>query len=171
MKLEFQKCNQNNLKELTQISRETFITAFASQNNPEDFEYYINNAFSVETIDTELKNIASHFYFVYLKKELIGYFKLNEFDAQNELQEADGVELERIYVISKYQGKGLGAQILQKILDTAIKKQKQYIWLGVWEHNLDAIRFYEKHGFTKFDTHPYYVGKDKQTDWLMRKKL
>lgn len=171
MNLAFKQCNKSNLKELSQISRETFVTAFASQNNPEDFEYYIKNAFSLETLETELKNTDSHFYFVYLKKELIGYFKLNEFDAQNELQEMEGMELERIYVISKYQGKGLGAQILHKILEIVIKKQKQYIWLGVWEYNLDAIRFYEKHDFNKFDTHPYYIGKDKQTDWLMRKKL
>ena len=156
---------------LSQISRETFVTAFASQNNPKDFKHYINKAFSMDTINSELNNIASHFYFAYYKNNLIGYFKLNEFDAQNELQEAQGIELERIYVINKFQGKGLGGQILQNIFKLAIKKEKLYIWLGVWELNKEAIRFYQEKGFIKFGTHPYYIGNDKQTDWLMRKEL
>ena len=67
MKLEFQKCNQNDLKVLSQISKETFVTAFALQNNPKDFENYISKAFSIDTIDKELKDIASHFYFVYYR--------------------------------------------------------------------------------------------------------
>jgi ribosomal protein S18 acetylase RimI-like enzyme len=45
---------------------------------------------------------------------------------------------------------------------------KRYLWLGVWEHNRGAIRFYERHGFVKFGEHPYYVGNDCQTDWMMR---
>ena len=171
MKLEFQKCNQNDLKVLSQISKETFVTAFALQNNPKDFENYISKAFSIDTIDKELKNIASHFYFVYYKNNLIGYFKLNEFDAQNEFQELEGMELERIYIINKFQGKGIGGQILQNIFELAIKKEKLYIWLGVWELNKEAILFYQKNGFIKFGTHPYYIGNDKQTDWLMRKEL
>jgi len=63
---------------------------------------------------------------------------LNEFEAQNELQELKGLELERIYVINEYQGKGLGAQILQKVVEIAVKKKKEYIWLGVWEYNKEA---------------------------------
>jgi ribosomal protein S18 acetylase RimI-like enzyme len=45
---------------------------------------------------------------------------------------------------------------------------KDFVWLGVWEHNTAAIKFYQRHGFTKFGEHPYYVGNDKQMDWLMR---
>jgi len=171
MKLEFKKCKQNDLKALSQISKETFVAAFALQNNPEDFEHYIKNAFSLETIATELKNNASHFYFVYTNKARVGYFKLNEFDAQNEFQEPNGLELERIYVLKEYQAKGFGTQILHKIIEIATKKDKEYIWLGVWEYNKKAIRFYQKNGYLKFATHPYFIGKDKQTDWLMRKEL
>ena len=71
-------------------------------------------------------------------------------------------------MLKECQGKRLGQQLLQKAIQLASKANKQYIWLGVWEHNTDAIRFYQKHGFSKFGTHPYYVGKDKQTDWLLR---
>ena len=46
-----------------------------------------------------------------------------------------------------------------------------YVWLGVWEQNPRAIRFYEKNGFVPFDTHVFILGEDKQTDILMKKIL
>lgn len=48
---------------------------------------------------------------------------------------------------------------------------KKTVWLGVWEHNLRAINFYKKHGFSKFGEHLFLVGKDAQTDWLMKQSL
>lgn len=156
---------------LSNISRETFIDAFEKQNNPDDFQDYIKKAFSFSTLNDELHNAASHFFYIYMQEELIGYFKLNEFEAQTELKEKQGIELERIYIIKAYQGRSLGTKTLVKIMEMPSLKEKEYIWLGVWEHNVDAIRFYEKHGFIKFDSHPYYIGSDKQTDWLMRKEL
>jgi len=81
------------------------------------------------------------------------------------------MELERIYVLEEFQGRSYGAVILQKVKEVAISAQKQFIWLGVWEKNTRAIIFYERYGFKKFGTHPYYIGTDKQTDFLMRLDL
>lgn len=36
------------------------------------------------------------------------------------------------------------------------------------EHNIGAIRFYEKLGFEKFDSHIFVLGEDEQIDNLMR---
>jgi len=45
------------------------------------------------------------------------------------------------------------------------------VWLGVWEHNERAIAFYKKWGFTQFGEHTFMLGKDAQTDWLLKKEL
>jgi hypothetical protein len=39
---------------------------------------------------------------------------------------------------------------------------------GVWEKNVRAIQFYEKNGFKTFDTHHFMLGKDLQTDIMMK---
>jgi ribosomal protein S18 acetylase RimI-like enzyme len=41
------------------------------------------------------------------------------------------------------------------------------LWLGVWEHNPRAIRFYEKAGFHDVGSHHFQLGSDAQTDRLM----
>jgi len=171
MELRFQKCIKNQLNQLVEISRTTFVAAFLEENNSIDFNTYINKAFSIATISKEINNADSYFFFVYLEKELVGYFKLNEFMAQTDFKDVSGIELQRIYIKKEFQGKNIGSHILLRAIEIAAQKRKSYIWLGVWEYNLDAIRFYRRHGFTKFGTHPYYIGNDKQTDWVMKKEL
>ena len=171
MQLRFQKCALSDKELLIEISKTTFVDAFEKDNDPEDFKAYINVAFAKENILNQLKNQDVDFYFVFKNEELVGYIKLNENDAQTDIKSEKAIELERIYVLQQFQGKQIGKLMLHKAIKIASEKHKEYIWLGVWEKNLDAIRFYEKFGISKFDTHPYYIGKDKQIDWLMRYEL
>ncbi len=168
MQLQYKKCTLNNLDELVAISKNTFITAFEKDNNPEDFKAYIDVAFEKNHIKKQLENPDSSFYFVFKSGQCVGYFKLNENTAQTDIKLDETIELERIYVLQEFQGQQIGSCMLQEAIKMAFERGKKYIWLGVWEKNRAAIRFYQKYGFSKFDTHPYYIGKDKQTDWLMR---
>lgn len=168
MNLSFKICGINDLDMLIEISRKTFVVAFEKENNPDDFGNYINEAFSVESMRAELLNPNSTFYFAYLKDDLVGYFKLNVNDAQNEQFEKQSLELERIYVLSAFQGQQFGKQMLEKTIEIAMSKTMSFLWLGVWQENKAAVRFYERHGFKIFSEHPYFIGKDKQMDWLMK---
>ncbi|APQ17423.1 GNAT family N-acetyltransferase [Maribacter hydrothermalis] len=168
MELSFKLCSLSELAQLREISEQTFVTAFAKDNDPTDFKRYIEHAFALEKIKGELSNPNSDFYFVYANDEVVGYFKLNVQEAQSELKYDDSIELERIYVLQKHQGLGLGVQFLNHIKKLSQGRKKNMLWLGVWQENKRAIEFYERNGFQKFDTHPYFIGSDKQTDWLMR---
>lgn len=171
MKLHYHKCTPANLDQLVQISRNTFIDAFHSHNDPEDFEHYLTTAFHPSQLDSELRSSDTAFYFVSADDILAGYFKVNVGAAQSDIKDKNGLELERIYVIGQFQGRKIGQRMLEKVKELAQSLDKDYIWLGVWEENTRAIRFYEGLGFIKFGTHPYYIGKDKQTDWLMKLEL
>ncbi len=168
MVLEFKKCNRNDVKELAVVSKQTFCDAFEKDNNPIDFQTYVDKAFSQDQISAELANPSSSFYFVYRNRQLVGYYKLNTNNAQTDLKLTESLELERIYVLQGFQGNRIGEQMLSEIKTLAADAKKHFLWLGVWEKNVKAIQFYQRHGFYKFDTHPYYIGNDKQTDWMMR---
>lgn len=171
MDLDFRQCGATDIDQLLAISKTTFIKAFEKDNNPEDFNSYINVAFNKDVLLAQLANQNSFFYFVYLDTQVIGYVKLNTADAQTELKAADSMELERIYVLEAFQGHGYGLGILRKVKGIALRAHKRFIWLGVWEKNTRAIAFYERNGFKTFGTHPYFIGSDKQTDFLMRLAL
>ncbi len=169
MELRLQKCSFSDLEVLLQISKETFIDTFEKDNNPDDFQAYLDSAFTPQAFKAQLSNPASQFYFVYDEKTLVGYLKLNKTPAQTEVNDGNSIELERIYVLKQYQGKRIGQWMLKKAIQLS-QQQKgiRYIWLGVWEHNTKAIQFYQKNGFQKFGQHSFFIGKDEQMDWLMR---
>ncbi len=171
MSLSYRECESADLNTLVQISKNTFIEAFEKDNDPNDFRNYTQKAFSHDTLGSELANKDSFFYFVYDQDTLTGYFKLNRGTAQTDVYDPSGLEIERIYVLSSHQGKKIGSWMIHEIIAKANRLGKEFIWLGVWEHNREAIKFYQKHGFAKFGEHPYYIGADKQTDWLLRLEL
>ena len=71
-------------------------------------------------------------------------------------------------MLKAFQGRKIGWWMLEQVGELGSTMGKDYLWLGVWEKNKGAIGLYEKFGYRKFGSHPYYIGKDKQTDWLMR---
>jgi ribosomal protein S18 acetylase RimI-like enzyme len=83
----------------------------------------------------------------------------------------DPIELVRIYVDPRAIGTGLGARLMSASLDEAAAQGAQTIWLGVWEKNIRAIRFYERWGFTKVGEKTFVLGSDPQTDHVMARGL
>jgi ribosomal protein S18 acetylase RimI-like enzyme len=156
---------------LLDISRKTFLDAFAHVNNPEDIDAYASMAFSINRITDELTHPDSQFHFALIADEIVGYIKLNYSTAQTELQDSQSLEIERIYVVTEHQRKQIGNQMLDFAINKAITEGLKYIWLGVWEHNTQAIRFYERNGFKQFSSHKFMLGQDEQTDLLLRKDI
>ena len=101
-------------------------------------------------------------------ENVVAYMKLNFDKAQTEPGHHNTLELQRIYILKEFKGKHIGKQLIQKTIEIGKENNLDYIWLGVWEYNLDAIKFYEKQGFKKFDTHIFKLGDDEQTDYLMK---
>lgn len=165
------KANREDLKDLQSVSRTTFKESFGEQNTPEDMEKYLREKFSEEQLLLELDNPDSMFYIATLDGDVVGYLKLNTGKAQTELKDESGLEIERIYVLNKFIGKGIGKQLFNLTIDIARQKKSHFIWLGVWEKNERALTFYHKNGFVEFDKHIFVLGDDHQADILMKLEL
>ncbi len=171
MALRFIKCNQSHLSPLRQVCIQTFTEAFGKANSKVSLINYINRAFSEEQLLSEIENPESIFYLAMAQRQVIGYIKLNEGSAQNKQRGEMHAELERIYLKSEFQRMGFGKILLQKAIDVAKEKGKEFLWLGVWEKNENAISFYEQFGFKKNGTHTFDLGGDQQLDHLMELML
>lgn len=156
---------------IQKVGRETFYETFAAHNSEEQIQQYLRGSFSLEKLNRELSNANSQFFIAYEAEDPIGYLKINSGKAQTELQDEDSLEIERIYVKSSHHGKKVGQLLYDKALQVAVQTQKKYLWLGVWEKNLRAVRFYQKNGFIEFDQHIFRMGNDEQTDLMMKKNL
>lgn len=166
-----EKVDASQIALLQSIAIRTFNEAFAEQNTDDNIEQYISDTFNVEQIRCELFNTDSAFYFTKNGEDMIGYLKLNFGDAQTELKHQDAIEIERIYILNQFCGMGIGTILLEKSILIAEGRKAKYIWLGVWEENPRAIRFYQKNGFSEFGKHTFVLGDDEQTDIMMKLEL
>ncbi|WP_152657683.1 N-acetyltransferase [Oceanobacillus sp. CFH 90083] len=171
MTIKIEVCSQDDLQALQEISIETFQETFQEQNTPENMQAYLEGAYTLGKLQKEMAHKNSAFFFIYYKNQLAGYMKVNTDDAQSEEVGEDALEIERIYIRSGFQRKGLGKCLMDEAIEIAKEKKKEKIWLGVWEHNEQALLFYRKNGFVQTGSHSFFMGDDEQTDYIMMKTL
>ena len=168
MKPEFQVCTLADVEALKAVSLSTFLI-FKPYNKVENYDSYVNEAFSTEQLSREIQNPDSLFYFIKLENKVIGYFKLNKGKAQQEDFGEDSVELQRLYLEKEYRGRGYGDLMLEKSLEQAKEWKKKFVWLGVWDRNPRAVQFYQENGFEIFSAHNFPFGDELQRDLLLKK--
>ena len=171
MSLIIRPANAADAVPIATLSRQTFYDTFSVYNSQEDMDKFMNESFSIEKLVAEVDAAGNTFIVAVLENELVGYAKITESENPAALGKLDGIEISRIYAAKNVIGLGIGKALMEECLRTAISKNKQCIWLGVWEHNTRAISFYQKFGFEKFGEHAFVLGNDVQTDWLMKKNL
>ena len=169
--LEIRRVELADVNQLQKICRQTFFEAFSNVNTEEDIKKYLEEAFAIKKLTEEIKNEYSELYFGILNEVIIGYIKVNFGESQNELKDNNSLEIERIYILRDFQGKNVGQSLYEKALSIAQQKQCDFLWLGVWEHNPRAIKFYQRNGFVEFDKHIFMLGNDEQTDIMMKLQL
>lgn len=154
---------------IADISRTTFYETFAAQNTKEDMDKFLAEQFTTKDLVAEVGVAGNNFLLAYFNNAIAGYVFLQENNLS--ANEQNTLEIKRIYVLKNYIGKGIGKALMQASINLAKDKNKQIIWLGVWEQNRHAIDFYTAWGFKKFDEHDFILGNDVQRDWLMKKQL
>ena len=169
--IEITRVTPAEIKLLQTISQQTFSETFSAANSSEDMQKYLAGAFSVEKLTAELNDKNTEFYFARLHNQVIGYLKINTGASQTELHDENALEIERIYVVKSFQSMGIGKILLDKAIEVALHKKKEYIWLGVWEKNEKALAFYKKNDFVIISEHSFFMGDDEQLDYIMKKDL
>ncbi|MGJ1431538.1 N-acetyltransferase family protein [Sphingobacterium spiritivorum] len=165
------KVTLSDIDQLQQIGKRTFSETFSTENSEENMLKYLDEGFASDKLNAELQDPDSAFYFAVFNSEVIGYLKLNWGQSQTELKDDKAIEIERIYVLKEFHGQKVGQLLYDKAIQVAQENNASYVWLGVWEENPRAIRFYKKNGFVEFDKHIFRLGDEEQTDIMMKLQL
>ena len=165
--ISFETCSIQELPVLQTLCITTFYAAYHNKNKPQNMQKYLSSAFNTDRLTKELSNPNTQIIFLKKDKEVLGYFKINENEAQTDFQTANSLELERIYILPELQGNNYGKIMLEETIRIAKSKGKSKIWLGVWENNPNAVRFYERNGFTVTGEHGFMFVDKVQVNLIM----
>ena len=160
-------------KLLTDLAYTTFWDAFAHhpKNAPDDLNHYMRQAFNQDQITAELADPKNIFLIAEIGDEVAGYSKIIIDNIEPGITAERPVELSRLYSHQKHLGQGGGQTLMDACFERARAEDRDVMWLGVWEYNPRAQRFYEKNGFRVVGSHVFVLGKDPQTDLLMQREL
>jgi diamine N-acetyltransferase len=151
---------------LSKISEQTFFETFAHTCTKADMDGFLKETYEVKKIENELANPNDFYFFAEMEGKPVGYLRFMHCDDDYLFtQQKKAIELIRIYVLKEYYGKGIAQQLMNIIFDYSKKENYEVIFLGVWEHNERAKKFYEKFGFKNTGhTHDFPIGSTPQTD-------
>lgn len=161
------------LDELVALEHITWVNNFREHYTAEDFAAYMQAHKTPEAIAQKLERPRTQCWLALEDGAAVGFLTLNlhkQPDHGGPLP-IPVMEIEQIYVHPAIKGKGIGAQLFQQAYSIAKANDVRTLWLGVFEYNELAQKFYIKEGFEKFATHIFYVGTQADTDWLMKKEL
>lgn len=161
----------NEAELLTNLSVTTFRDAFTAGNMQEDMDKYIADEMNLDKLTEELDDKENIFFIAWHNALPIGYAKLRAAKVPQEPGSNNAIELERLYVLQSYQSKKYGDAIMNHCIKHAKSRNYDIMWLGVWEHNHGAKKFYRTYGFELFGVHIFMLGNDPQRDVLMKKAL
>ena len=171
MGINIRSINVNDVPALSVIARRTFYDTFTGTCTADDMQGFLDQYYSETQLGKELLDEEMFFFFAESDGVPVGYLQFKE-DYKNfpEIKKWKALELKRIYVLSEFQGKGIAQKLMDFFLAFAAEKKYEAVWLGVWEHNVRAQKFYEKYGFVDSGyTHDFPIGNTPQTDkWLWK---
>lgn len=171
MSLNIRLANVSDTNLIASLGATTFYEAYFRQDQPKHLGDYIAEAFSPKQIKCELEHPHSIFFVAELDGKAIGYAKLRQEKVESSIKYEPSIELQRIYLLEAFWGKNLGSLILHRCCLTAAENAYKSIWLGVWEHNPRAQKFYEKHGFMHVGDQKFLYGGHEETNFVYEKPL
>jgi diamine N-acetyltransferase len=155
---------------LAQLAEKTFRKTFEAQNTPENVNAHCQSAYGEAIQALELQQPGLEIFVAEQDSELIAYAYLRD-NSNSSVDAERPLEIQRFYVDSSWHGQGVAQSLMQTLLERARTRGADALWLGVWEHNPRAKRFYKKYGFLEVGSHVFPVGDDPQRDLILTRAL
>ncbi len=156
---------------LSAFASAAFISTFGPDNDPADMNIYLSGAFSDERQAAEIAAPDCVCLLVESASQIVGYAMLRIGASSIHVPDASSLEIQRLYVDASCHGQGVASRLMNECFEVARAHQATAVWLGVWERNARAIRFYSKHGFTDVGSQQFQLGSDLQTDRVMSRPM
>jgi diamine N-acetyltransferase len=135
---------KNDFQNLTALAIQVWMHTYATDGVRDKISKYVLNQFTPEYFEGIYKSKNQDLFLAIVDDHLVGFITI-DLDSRCNIDDFQGYEVVTLYVQEYFQGKGVGTQLL----DTVIEKHGSKLWLSTWVHNNNAIIFYENFGFKK----------------------
>ncbi|MGN6525138.1 MAG: GNAT family N-acetyltransferase [Burkholderiaceae bacterium] len=156
---------------LGELGARTFRETYASISDPAEVDEYAATHFTAAKVAGWLATPASVTLLATLDGAPAGYAHVRRGTPAACVPDRGAAELSRLYLLASAQGRGAGAALMRRALAEAAALGARTLWLGVYDRNVKAVRFYEAWGFAQVGTHAFEFGGRVYADPVMARAI
>ncbi len=151
----------DDLSHLVELATTTFRETYRLLDDPADIEAYVAEAFTTQTFAAVLQDPLSVLLVALCGEgRYVGYTHIAHSKPPPCVTGPAPVELARVYLRQSVIGKGYGAALMQAVHAEARRAGCKTVWLGVYDRNEHARKFYTRWGFVDVGTKDFlFVGQ------------
>jgi diamine N-acetyltransferase len=155
----------SDVPELSALATRTWSDAFADGVSPDDeaaeLEETRSEAYFADALRQKTILVAE------ADGALLGYVQFGEVGIPEAEAQPGDQGLQRLYVETALQGRGLGRRLMEAALQHPRLAEAKRIFVQVWDKNERAVRLYESFGFQKVGTTTFMIGSEMMEDLVM----
>lgn len=154
---------------LVDLSRASFTDAFGHLYAPADLAAFLEEHRSRGRIAEQVEQPDIEVTLAEENGELLGYSTVyfgRGFDERPEPQPARPALLSQLYCTRAATGRGIGAALMDDMLQRARARGCDAVQLSVYSENFGAQRFYARYGFEKVADIDFWVGNHRDDEFL-----
>jgi ribosomal protein S18 acetylase RimI-like enzyme len=164
--------SEEDVASLVATAREIFSDTFAHLYDQAPFDSFLDEAYGHGgRMERDLADLSIRWRIAVAGEMPIGYAKLSRLTAPAPTPLPGAMELQQIYVLRAWHGKGIADELMEWALDTARADGAPEIYLTVFDHNQRAKRFYTRYGFGEVGHCTFKLGDRVDDDRVWRKPL
>ncbi len=161
-------------EELARLGRDSFCHAFEHLYRPEDLQPFLREVYSPQAVLQEIADPGvRHQLTQDAPGEALSAFIKVKYDSPY-AEHSDARSplcLGQLYTHPARTGEGLGAILMNWCLDLAKQRGCDAIQLSVYSDNPGAQRFYQRYGFDKIADIGFWVGEQRDAEFLYELRL
>jgi ribosomal protein S18 acetylase RimI-like enzyme len=156
---------------LAALGRKTFVDTFGHLYPPDDLAAFCDQIYATPAQAALIAHPKTVIRIASQGAELVGYCQMGDFKLPFDPGGRRAMEIHRLYVIARVQGAGVAAALMEWALTRMRVQGAQDAFLGVYQDNPRAQRFYMRHGFEIVGTYKFPVGATIDDEFIMRRSL
>lgn len=143
---------------LAALAARTFCDAYRDLDDPADIRSYVAEHFTPSAVSAVIGDPCSTTLLAELRTQLVGYAQLQLGEPPACVSGSDPIELARLYLDTEVIGRGFGSALMHAAQAKARSLGGRTLWLGVYDRNVRAVRFYERFGFVRVGGKEFLFG-------------
>ncbi len=152
------------------LLKTVYIQTYAKEGVTSELANFLTDRFSVERIVEGINDGTKSFIVAYNNENPIGVAVIH-FDHICPINNIPVPDLDKLYILQSFYGKGIGHYLLKKVEEEVFQKNYHQVNLEVYVGNERAINFYKKHGYQSIGTVDFIMEENVYDNFVMTKHL